>query len=289
MAAERLGIHHTQLQTNADNVGQGYRKNAVRQWLREQSGELQSGVMWSGDGGSVALGHVYLTRPIIAALEAGRANAAVSIFNPGVPARVLASEKRASIGALMLSGAREELAAIDSADAGRAFHLFLMFNDQRRHLAAHFEDIDLDRIEFQLPFFDADFLATIVRLPSEPFLEHRFYMDWLALFPNGLTEVPWQAYPGHVPCLLPRPTLKYQWEGYYDKAMFRAMTRKTAQKGERVVRAKNFPSHLISRFNLRAATLLTRTGLRDYGYMINTADVYYRYWNICTTEAAAVN
>ena len=71
-----------------------------------------------------------------------------------------------------------------------------------------------------------------MRLPSAPFLEHRFYMDWLAQFPNGLNTVPWQAYPGHVPCTLPSPPgLKYQWDAYYDKAMYRQMHVSFAQRG----------------------------------------------------------
>ena len=41
--------------------------------------------------------------------------------------------------------------------SGSRLHLFLMFNDQRRHLADFYENIDLGRLEFQLPFFDGDF------------------------------------------------------------------------------------------------------------------------------------
>ena len=284
LVADQLGLKHTQIETNAANVAQGYRKDAVNAWIRRTFPQLpaagRSPVLWSGDGGSVGLGYVYMTPEIVAAMERGATADAIMLFSQGVPRRIFRRSALGHIANLTFQGVADELAAIEGPDAGRRFQLFLMLNDQRRHLAQHFEDIDLDRIEFHLPFFDADFLDSVLRLPNDWLMAHRFYMDWMTHFPNALKSIPWQAYPGHIPCTLPSPPgLKYQWDVYYDKKMYAQMRRSHAQTGYRMLAAERFPDQLISRGTLRLASLLTRTGLRDYSYLIKTAGVYHRYWN----------
>lgn len=281
LVARRLGINYTQIETNADNVSQGYRKDAVGKWLKATFANTteKSPLVWSGDGGSVALGHVYMTREIVEAMEQSDAERAIGMFTSGVSPRIIRRGARGEVPGLPMQGVREELAEIECADGGRKFHLFLMLNDQRRHLARHFEDIDVERIEFQLPFFDADFLGSVLRLPNEPLMFHKFYMDWLARFPNELDSIPWQAYPGHVPCTLPSPPgLKYQWEEYYDKKMYRQMRLATARQGMRMLTDACFPSHIVSRPALAAAIVLTRLGVGDYSYLIKTAGTFHQYW-----------
>jgi hypothetical protein len=292
LVAEKLGTHHTQIETNADNVGQGYRKNAVNAWIKDTfmpaAGSKRPPVIWSGDGGSVGMGNVYMTPQIVDAMQRGAVGEAIGLFTGGVPPRIFKRSSLESVSKLPLQGMAQELADVQSPDAGRRFHLFLMANDQRRHLAQHFEDIDLERIEFQLPFFDADFLDSVLRLPNDWFMAHRFYMDWLARFPNGLDAIPWQAYPGHIPCTLPSPPgLKYQWQEYYDKTMYAQMRRATAKTGKTLLAQGRFPDHLLSRRAVRLASLLTGTGLRDYSYLIRAAAVYHRYWNAAGETAAA--
>lgn len=288
LVADQLGLRHTQIETNAQNVSQGYRKDAVSAWIRATFPTGRPPVLWSGDGGSVGLGHVYMTPQIVAAMERGADDAAILLFTQGVPQRIITRASVGTIADLTGKGVAEEIAAIQSPDPGRRFHLFLMFNDQRRHLAQHFEDIDVERIEFHLPFFDADFMDSVLRLPNDWFMGHRYYMDWLKHFPNGLDGIPWQAYPGHVPCTLPSPPgLKYQWDVYYDKKMYAQMRRAQAAEGHRMLAAPRFPDHLISRPVLRLASVLTATGLRDYGYLIKTAGIYQRYWAAAEDQRAA--
>ncbi|MFP5394000.1 MAG: asparagine synthase-related protein [Gammaproteobacteria bacterium] len=283
LVAKKLGISYTQIQTNADNVAQGYRKSAVAEWLKTtfaRSG-TRSPLVWSGDGGSVGLGHVYMTRPIVAALQKGDEQTAITLFNDGVAVRIINPARRREIGNLPQQGIREELDELNSPDALRRFHLFLMLNDQRRHLSKHFEDIDVERIEFQLPFFDADFLETILRLPAEPFLYHQFYIDWLARFPNGMNTIAWQAYPGHVPCPVPAPAgLKYQWaeDEYYDKKMYKQIRQATAKMGVNMLTDRAFPAHLLSKPMLMGAIVLTHFGIGNYGYLIKTAATFHQYW-----------
>lgn len=288
LVADQLQLRHTQIETNADNVNQGYRKDAVRAWIRATFPSGKPPVLWSGDGGSVGLGHVYITPQIVAAMERGAIDAATYLFTQGVPQRIITRASVGQVAELACEGVTEELTAIHSPDPGRRFHLFLMFNDQRRHLAQHFEDIDLERIEFHLPFFDAEFMASVLRLPNDWFMAHRYYMDWLKHFPNQLDAIPWQAYPGHIPCTLPSPPgLKYQWDVYYDKKMYAQMRRAQAAEGHRMLAAPRFPDHLISRPVLRLASMLTASGLRDYGYLIKTAGIYQRYWAATEDQHAA--
>jgi len=292
LVADKLGIKHKQIETNAKNVAQGYRKDAVAKWIDETFANTDSGkapLVWSGDGGSVGLGNVYMTPEIVSAMESGNISQAIALFHKkGTPSTIFRRAVQAKLRHLPLQGIEEDLAQIDSPDPGRKFHLFLMFNDQRRHLAQHFEDIDVERIEFELPFFDADFLESILRMPNDWFMAHRFYMDWLAQFPNGLDTIPWQAYPGHIPCTLPSPPgLRYQWEEYYDKSMYAQLRRAAAKRTRTMLAAPRFPDHIISRNSLRLAGLLTGIGLRDYRYLIRTAGIFQRYWQATDDVAAA--
>ncbi|VXC20855.1 asparagine synthetase B family protein [Massilia sp. 9I] len=284
LVADQLQLAHKQIETNATNVGQGYRKDEVNAWIRQTFPELlaagKAPVLWSGDGGSVGLGYVYMTPQIVAAMERGATGEAINLFTRGVPQRIFRRSALDQIANLTFQGVTEELAAIEGPDQGRRFQLFLMLNDQRRHLAKHFEDIDRERIEFHLPFFDADFLDSVLRLPNDWLMAHRFYMDWMEHFPNALSSIPWQAYPGHIPCTLPSPPgLKYQWDVYYDKKMYAQMRRTQAKNGYQMLAAPRFPDRLISRGTLRLASLLTALGVRDYSYLIKTASVYCHYWS----------
>ncbi|MFC5552247.1 asparagine synthase-related protein [Massilia aerilata] len=284
LVADQIGTHHTEIQTSAENVGQGYRKDAVSMWLKKtfSAGPArQAQIVWSGDGGSVGLGHVYMTPQVVEAMKRGPTIEDIKVLTSHLPMRLIRRPFADSLADLPSKGVAEEIAAIDSPDRSRIYHLFLMFNDQRRHLVQHFEDIDLERIELQLPFFDADFLESVIRIPCEWLMLHRFYMDWLAEFPNGLNTIPWQAYPGHIPCTLPSPPgLKYQWTEYYDKKMYVQMRRNMGKNGHRILKQDRFPNHIIDRKLLLVASTLTTFGVRDYSYLIKLAEVYHRYWQI---------
>src|SRR5262249_21737162 len=123
----------------------------------------------------------------------------------------------ADLKGIINQGIREELNSFRCPDPARSFYLFLLLNDQRRKLRHHFENIDLHRLEFQLPFFDSAFLGSIAAIPIDLCLRHKLYVKWLAHFHPSVTSFAWQAYPGHVPCPLPIPPgLAYQWSEEYQ-------------------------------------------------------------------------
>lgn len=248
-------------------------------------------LIWSGEGGSVLLGHVHMNESIIEKMRAGRVDAAIEEYfqreSVHVPPKLFKPEVFAKLSDVILEGIREELAELESEDAGRNFYLFLMHNDQRRKLARHFENIDLHRLEFQLPFFDSAFLASVIATPLDLCLRHRFYVKWLSLFPPEVTKVPWQAYPGHEPCPLPvSEELSYQWDEKYQARERAAQKRALLKQASELLSASDFPADLLSKRNLRLATWAHSTGWRDYEYIIAAARTFHSYWKKCDGQFA---
>lgn len=242
-----------------------------------------SRLVWTGDGGSVGTGFVYLSDKIVAHLRrndvAGAIQAYLEQQHAAVPRRFLSRQAAVALDGLLEQEITAELQRVPCDDRGRSFYFFLLLNDQRRHLAQHFENIDLHRLEYQLPFFDSEFLAVMASIPLDWGLRHQFYTDWLSRFPRTTTSVPWQTYPDHVPCPLPKPEgLEYQWDATTYAKTLRARRFSVARTAMRLVRSPAFPSSLFTRHNLAVAALLHASGLRNYEYLIETAETYSSYW-----------
>ena len=242
---------------------------------------------WSGDGGSVGLGHVYLRPPVVAKLVSGDIEAAIGAYieceRAYVVSRLLQPRIAATLAAIPHQSVREELDEIHGADALQRFYLFLLLNDQHRHLSRHFEDIDVHRLELQLPFFDSDFLSVVASVPPRLRLYHSFYVRWLEHFPSYVRSVPWQAYPGHTPCPVAESDtagLAYQWDEGVTAAK-RAMRRRVMIDAAReILRSSDFARPLMRRTYLRLATFLHATGFRDYHYVLEAARTYQHYWRM---------
>ena len=187
---------------------------------------------------------------------------------------------------LPFEGILEELRALHAIDPGRSFYLFLMLNDQRRHMAEHFEHIDLHRIEFQLPFYDSEFLELMVSSPVDLCLEHGFYNQWLQDLPPSMVQVPWQAYPGHEPCPLPMPKgLRYQWGPQpYFMNFQEAQKQRLLEDTGRLLTTKDFPDALLNKSYLRLATWAYRFSLRETSHVLQTARTVYRYAHRCNRD-----
>jgi hypothetical protein len=263
-------------------MADAWNTSTARERLPAERGNL----VWSGDGGSVGLGHVYVSPSIVELMRAGKIDAAIDEYlfqeQASIPRRLLQPNVLDALSGSLHLGIRDELDDIRSEDAARSFYLFLMLNDQRRHLANHFEHIDLHRLEFQLPFLDSDFLATVMAIPVDLCLGHKFYTKWLKLFPPFATSVPWQTYPNHEPCPLPIPAeLTYQWDRAHPTAQSASRRRALLKHSAGVLNSKDFPERILKRSYLRLASLVHRTGLRDYAYVIEAARTYHKYWTLC--------
>jgi len=284
--AERIGsIHQTLPKQSGDSVPDYslLMADALKNSNPEQE---HPRLVWSGEGGSVLLGLVHLNESIIASARVGNVDRAIGEFvereQTQIPSKLFRPHVLGDANDLIRRGIREELDASQASDAGRNFYLFLMLNDQRRKLAMHFENLDLHRLEFQLPFFDGRFVEAIIATPLDWCLGHKLYVKLLSLFPPAVTQVPWQAYPGHEPCPLPIPEqLAYQWDENYQSKESVARKRRVLRSASALLRSVHFPHQILSKRNLRLAAWLHSTGWRDYQYAIEAAETYSRYSSIC--------
>lgn len=236
-------------------------------------------VLWSGDGGSVGLGHVYMDEVLIELAESKGLDAALDYFlsfnRTALHNGVLRSIPRKQLPDQLRQSLLEEINRYPRKDLGRRFYLFLLFNDQRRHLFKHFETIDRHGLELLTPFYDATFLKSIAALPSKWGVLHRLYAQWFDLLPNFARQTPWQTYPGHVACPLPADqTATYQWDGrgMARKARLGQRWRESAELMRRVRSGPAAEIYDVTRVGL--AAVLHVIGLRDCSHILTGLRIY---------------
>lgn len=288
LAAQALRAIHYQIDVPLSAAANVYRKEHLRKWFDSTTAPVprpeRPQCLWSGDGGSVGVGHVYMNEGAVNALEHGDVEEGIRAYlrYNGVagPAKsVMTAAVRSRTAGWLIDSIRGEIDAVRGRPDGRALHLFLMFNDQRRHLAEHFENIDIERFEFHLPFFDSRFLEVILRAPVKPFLRHSLYNRWLNALSPAAASVPWQAYPNHEPCPVPfEGELRYQWGDYWGQREDRRLARRLGAQAVRHLFAQPFPSHLISRGRFGAAILLSMLGVTSYGHVVRVGTVFTKHW-----------
>lgn len=235
---------------------------------------------WSGDGGSVGLGNVHLDDKLLAILRNGDHKSAIEHFfrlnRIGFPYRLLKPKSRGTVAERLYSGVENELNRHECADPGQSMYLFLMTNDQRRHLYDVYEDLDLHRLEYQLPFFDGSFLEFICGLSVDSRNNHRFYTNWFSVFPESTKLVPWQTYPGHVECPLPIPeNLTYQWDPSPTQKLWSKVSSRISSGFEALGIAFD-PADLgpVGRSRLLALAGVQLLGIEDYSYAVRAASLY---------------
>jgi hypothetical protein len=96
-----------------------------------------------------------------------------------------------------------------------------------------------------------------------------------------MLSVPWQAYPGHVPCPVPADQygdLRYQWgEDWFDPDEVARKLDEDLRGYWSMLRAPAFPAHALSRGKLWLAYVLTRTRVSDYRYLLDSAQAFLRF------------
>lgn len=266
--AQLLGTDHRYRPTSSTLLG------GIQASVAELNRDAQgAGLWWSGDGGSVCLGHVYLkegtsteapsdARALASALaEDNRWTFSGAGLKPHVRANWLQQP---------IESIRAELRVLE--DEGwplqkRALG-FLLFNDQQRHLDKHFESLDRQAFDLVLPFFDARFVAQVLRTPTRFLLRHRLYNHWFASRLGAAGRSPWQSYPGHEPCPHPVPEgLRPQWTGWFDAAHARR-ERHAAAKAMLDLAWQGHSPTPVSRLRLLLAGLLTGLGIRNLDYVL---------------------
>ena len=206
MLAEKLGIecvfHHSnpkeRLKVNVD-----YFALIAKKYFQPDNTQSKARLIWSGDGGSVCLGHVYMTTEMVTLAKSSMdvSIAREMLTNLGRPiSRLLNRSVDKKLRNMAIDSFIKIWRKLNPKQSCRRIFLYYLLNDQMRHLHHHYEEIDISNIEFEMPFFDMELLEFIVSLPIKPFLMHKLYNDWIKRFNVPLNDVPWQSYPSHEPC-----------------------------------------------------------------------------------------
>jgi asparagine synthase (glutamine-hydrolysing) len=278
-AAEHLGTRHLEV-PHGPMDGFDRIVAAHRTWLDgvpTSQRPTNPRVAWTGNGGSVGMGHVYLDDDMVSLMRQGRRRAAAEAYlkknRIELSPRIFLGEYRKAIQDCCVNGVLDQLQLHGSYDEARRLFLFLMMNDQRRHLATLFENVDRYRLELVNPFFDRSLIRDVIAAPIELFIKHRFYNKWLEEFPYALASIPWQAYGDHEPCPLPiAERLTTQWApGFYSQQLLRSARAELLKRAQDALANPRFPSQILRRPLVRTAWWLTRFGVRDYSYLLKTA------------------
>ena len=240
-------------------------------------------LIFAGDGGSVGVGHVYLSQELVDARKNDGLMKAIEYFlyNRNFPERIFKREIKEIIKHVRIDSLYNELKELSSIEAGRDFYLFLIRNDQRRHLHEFWESIDLVRIEFLEPFLDARLVSLIASASIEPFIGHSFYYDWLDLFPIDAKSVPWQAYPGHKPCPIDIDNnCITQWDSHQKTQ--RKNKDDIYFKFKNALVNKNFPFYLLNRYMIYAAALAHKLNIRNVNHIFRLVCSLNSEHSMCT-------
>jgi asparagine synthase (glutamine-hydrolysing) len=282
LAATALGSHHYELGLGRDSFSKRQRK-ILDSWAETHQELVKQGVkthrVWSGDGGSVGMGHVYLDHAFIQLLREKKIHAAAEYLMKhrklGIPLGMLRQDMKHQAENSPIEKMLRELNSFAPEDAAKSGLLFFLMNDQRHHLSNYFEDLDLYKFEVVLPFFDSVLLELIVAAPIDEFLLHAFYNKWLVKFGPAISTVPWQAYPNHVPCPVPSEEygkLRYQWnEDWFDKTENDRKQKEKLDEWRTMLARSGFPKQILSKNKLWLAYCLTHLKIRDYSYILDAA------------------
>ncbi len=239
-------------------------------------------IIWSGDGGSVGLGHVYMDEYMINLCENENivkvARYFTTLHRHYLPVRALAASWRKTLPATIFQDVVAELERYPRRDVGRQIYLFLLMNDQRRHLFKHFETIDEHGLEFLTPFFDSAFLRAIASTPIRWGILHRLYAIWFTHLPKYAQSTPWQTYIGHVKCPVPvSDNLSYQWTA--QPRFSSETTNERIRLACQLINTlkKTNPEKVFSRTRILASAILHAIGVRDGRFTLQTIDKFQRY------------
>lgn len=271
-----------------ESVGGGYLQDLLElitrslddpEWSAESGKPRFPRLVFSGDGGSVGLGHVYMDSALVDRIRTEPVERVVASYLCGrsVSQKVMKARMYECLKNMPVEGMCEEINGIASRDPARRFHIFLLNNDQRRHMHEFYEDIDLNRVEYLLPFYDARILEKVVSGPIDIFLGHRFYHRLLTLFPPDTTSIPWQTYPGHLPCpIAESERYKNQWES--SRAVRFGLRNRLLHQAWVAVLRPQFPTAVLRRLIVFYALIAHGMKMRDCSTILKCCVEYQGFF-----------
>ena len=282
--AQRVGTIHQEIPTNPEPNWSAIMSKAWHGSPHRTARQPEHpNIAWTGEGGSVGLGHVYITPEIVRQLRAGDTEEAIDTFlnqqKKVIVSKILAPSWSVQFQDHLRQSLLRELTSIRAqSDPVRTFYIFLNLNGPRRHLFNHFEGIDQHRLEYQMPFYDSTLMEYLTATPVEPFLYHQLYVRWMGFFDPAVKQIPWQAYPGHVASSVIPEGLPDQWTAPATVEHQAAQKIDLLIQTDTMLADKNFPIHLLRRRYLHLMQWAWKLKIRDYGYALKAALNFYQYW-----------
>lgn len=283
MSAKAIGVRHFQHPCGGVFIDEII-KETINAWQEDNSYESSffssAPLVWSGDGGSVGLGHVYLADHLDELARAERYNEcaeAICAHNKWQVSQRLFRDS--AIGQKFIDRIANLLARCGKKNPERAPYFFLMLNDQRRHLDRHFERFHEREFDYILPFFDKRLIQFLAAMPSGWMNYHRLYDKLFHKIGGRLTSTPWQTYPGHQPCPLPMPSgLRYQWDSdFHNKDEERKKTINDALFCIKNIRNTSLTNNEINKNYMAICLLTTFLGLTNHSFIRNYIEPTVRH------------
>lgn len=237
--------------------------------------------IWSGDYGGIAAGWAGITPAIAAAMRKGRPRDAIELYLETrgiVPLKDVVPAARSWFATAVPDAMAHELARYESTDPARQFMFFLVGNGKRRDMDRFYEDILEHRTEFWTPFIDGRFLDACLTVAADDGMLHGFYARWFERLPAFVRAVPWQTYPGHVPCPLPIPPgLMTQWSAEGRAA--RSALGRSASRFPWGALLGNFPRGVFVRHRFVARAALHHARIRSSRRPLKTLRYFAEWWD----------
>ena len=267
-------------------VNKAWMRKYLASYLREVNADsgiqiTRPRVLWSGDGGSVGAGAAYLDEDVLAAARTrGDRYGVLKLFGGRFAEKIFPKDYRSRVHSVFPDSLVTEMQHITCDDRGNALFLFLLLNDQRRHMEDLYDNIDLWKIDYNMPFYDGDFCGHLFSVPIDQRLRHVFYNEWLKCFPDPVYKTPWQVYPGHEGhdiVLDDEPELLDQWRTASTSRLKGNVLSRVRELYE--VMSRQSEGNPISKIRFFFWGLFHVLGIRDYSNsLFRISDIYNRYY-----------
>ena len=226
--------------------------------------------IWSGDGGSVSLGGVYLTNEMCHLARCGEFKKAAEKFSShgkSLSNRIVSSSVQSE--GFVARSVQNEFEKYNIKRKEQIIYRFLMLNDQRRHLYDHYENYSNNKVEIITPFFDFSFIKEILKAPADFIVGHKLYTNIFNNVHENIRSVPWQTYPGHEKCPINLPDgCETQW-GRKSLKKDREVNRNKCKKIFHFAIYKKWPHDILRKYPSLLLVMLSYFKLRRVDYVVN--------------------
>ena len=239
--------------------------------LSAASAPFRGHAVFSGDGGGETLGFLMMSPGIISLLQEKRTEEVLRKYSSEspLPLSILSSSTVRTISDAPYLGMQQEFSELADLEPEKAFQLFLLRNDLRRHLHDYFDSLDDDTCELLLPFYDRRVIGSVLRIasPLRDYIRHAFYYRLLDRLSPSIQAVSWQAYPKSLPCPLPgASSVPDQWNLAVNQ-FARASSKWRSTSVRTLFAGRPMKPGIVMPSRIAGAALLDMLKVRKYGYL----------------------